>query len=120
VTGEHRTPPRDRINPWAFVGGGIVAAATFLGGVALVPDDDPGLRSAMLGVLIVAGTAAVGKFLGGRVDGVREDVADVRTQVNGRMTQLIEALRDAERRAAIAEARVDVSRETKPDWPPAR
>lgn len=120
MTGEHRTESRDRTSPWAYVVAGLIAAVTFLGGIALVPDDEPALRSALLGVLTLAGTAAVGKFLGARIEGVRDDVTDVHAQVNGRMTQLIAALRSAERRAAVAEARIgDVSRETStsPDDP---
>ncbi len=103
---------------WAFSLFGLGACGAFLGTLALIPPDEPELRTALVGVLVAAGYASISRWIGSRVEEVhqqvtsaREQLDDVGQKVNGRMSELIEALRDAERRAARAEQRV--SRETK-------
>lgn len=113
----HRQP-----SPWAFTLFGLGACGAFLGTLALIPPEEPELRTALVGVLVAAGYASISRWIGSRVDEVHDQVTqtnaqigDVAEKVNGRMSELIEALRDAERRAAEAttrEARL-VSRETK-------
>lgn len=102
---------------WPIVGVAAVSGGVFLGAIALTPADQPELRSALIGVLVTTTAAATTRYLGPRVERIESQVVDanakldeVGEKVNGRITQLIEALRAAERRAALAEA--DVSRET--------
>ena len=111
-----------RTSSWAFVVSGLGACGAFLGALALVPADQPELRTALVGVLVAAGYASISRWIGSRVEDVHEKVtaanrqlAEVGDKVNGRMSELIEALRDAEQRAARAEYRADrmVSRETR-------
>ncbi len=103
---------------WAFSLFGLGACGAFLGTLALIPPEQPELRTALVGVLVAAGYASISRWIGSRVEDVHQEVAqanaalaEVGDKVNGRMSELIEALRDAERRAAVAEQRM-VSRET--------
>ena len=103
---------------WAFSLFGLGACGAFLGTLALIPPDQPELRTALVGVLVAAGYASISRWIGSRVEDVHQQVteanatlAEVGDKVNGRMSELIAALQDAERRAARAEQRM-VSRET--------
>lgn len=106
---------------WAFSLFGLGACGAFLGTLALIPPEEPELRTALVGVLIAAGYASISRWIGSRVEDVHaqttetnERLTDVAEKVNGRMSELIAALQEAERRATAAEAREArmVSRET--------
>lgn len=83
--------------PWPYVVLVIVACAFFLGVFAL-SSDQPQMRMALLGLLVLAGQSAVARWIVGRVSDDHEN-AD-------------RAIRRIERRLDRIEQRVGVSRET--------
>lgn len=111
--------PHRASSVWHYVALAAILAAFFLGIFALIPEEQPEGRTALLGVLVFACTAATTRFLGARVKAVD-------TKVNGRITQLIDVANEAKADAKAANARADraeeraVSRETPPTRPPAK
>lgn len=64
--------------PWQYVALAVVGSSFFLGVFALVPDDQPDMRTALLGLLTLAGQAAVARWIVGHVHHVsRETKRDV-------------------------------------------
>ena len=90
--------------PWQYVALAVVGAAFFLGVFALIPADQPELRTALLGVLVLAGQSAVARWIVGQVS---SDLTDKTER----------AVRRLEVRLARIERHVGVSRETWPDVP---
>lgn len=66
-----------------------VLAAFVIGVLWIIPKDDSQSRATMLGILVTASGAAVAVFTRGKVNDVHDEVGEVRTQVNGRMSQLL-------------------------------
>ena len=93
-----------RSSPWAYVALAAITAAFLLGIFVLIPDDEPQMRTALLGVVLLAAHGAIGRWLS-------KDVKKVDQKVNGRMSQMIEALQQAQRENAELRAQL-VSRET--------
>lgn len=111
---------------WQYVALAGLGGGFFLGLFVVIPDSQPQMRTALLGLVLLAGQAAVLRFLHGRVSDVSDQVSDVGDQVstvdekvNGRMSQILIALRQAHMTIAAQQAQLrDVSRET-PPAPPA-
>lgn len=97
------------MNPWLYFAFAALAAGTFIGLIMVIPDDEPAMRTALLGLVVLAGQAAIARWIGE----VRRGQADIAEKVNGRMSQLIE---QADRR----ETETNVSRETSPVVRPRR
>lgn len=85
--------------PWQYVALAVVGAAFFLGVLALIPADQPELRTGLLGLLVLAGQSAVARWIVGKVSSDMNDKAD-------------KAIRRIEVRLARIERQVGVSRET--------
>lgn len=90
---------------WPFVALAGLGGGFFLGLYALIPSDQPEGRTALLGIVTLAGNAVVGAVahrINSKVKTVDTKLADVQDKVNGRMSELI----------AKTQPAADVSRET--------
>lgn len=101
-------PPKPTPISWQYVVLAALAAGFFLGIFVLIPDDQPTMRSGLIGLLVALGNAVILHFLSG-----------VKKQVNGRMSKLLGELErvrdenaDLKAGAAVDLHRRNVSRET--------
>jgi hypothetical protein len=76
---------------WPMVALAGLVLAFLVGIFALIPDDEPAGRTALLGAITAASAAVTTWVTTRRVGEVREQVEAVKRDVDGRMSQLIEA-----------------------------
>jgi hypothetical protein len=92
---------------WPMVGLVVACAGFLLGVLWVIPKDDTQSRAALIGILVTASGAAVAYFTRAKVNDVVTEVGEVRTQVNGRMTQLLK--QNAEQAEALRQATAELA-----------
>lgn len=89
--------------PWQYVALAVVVGAFFLGVFALIPPSQAEMRTALLGVLVLAGQSAVARWIVGQVSDKAEREID---RLDRRLSRI-------ERHVGVSrETWADVSRET--------
>jgi hypothetical protein len=88
--------------PWQYVVLAMVASGFFLGVFALVPDDQPEMRTALLGLLTLAGQAAVARWI----------VGHHKSEVDAAMRKA-QRMMNRRQHDVSRETSADVSRETR-------
>ena len=90
---------------WPIVALVALGVGAFVGIFALIPDDEPTGRSALLALLVLGGNAVVVVFQQRNTSGMREELAAARSQlarvqttVNGNTARLIDTNAELSRR----------------------
>jgi hypothetical protein len=100
-------PERKTSITWPMVGLVVACAGFLLGVLWVIPKDDTQSRAALIGILVTASGASVAYFTRSKVNDVVDEVGAVRTQVNGRMTQLLK--QNADQAEALRQAAAELA-----------